>query len=232
MAFGSLIDYESQKIKKTVLSTTVAELYSLMKCFGSCQFLRGLWMDISGEVANLHIRTDAKNLVTTARTIHLPDRNETIHMISVAKGSLPQEVFMILAHIPTQNCLADCLTKTSAKAGNLITAVQTGKLLDVDIQPVVQTLMVHKAFLSTWCRKFMHTREKEVFFLNTLKISLAPTPQEGPFQVMFVGSQQQKEQKELNTSERKGQDATKTTSALADSCFQFPWSVVPMTALT
>ena len=31
----------------------------------------------------------------------------------------------------TQNCLADCLTKASGKADNLITAVQTGKLLDV-----------------------------------------------------------------------------------------------------
>ena len=41
MSYGSLIDYESQKIKKTVLSTTMAELYSFMKCFGSCQFLRG-----------------------------------------------------------------------------------------------------------------------------------------------------------------------------------------------
>ena len=28
---------------KNVLSTTVAELYSFMMCFGSCQFLRGLW---------------------------------------------------------------------------------------------------------------------------------------------------------------------------------------------
>ena len=30
-------------------------------------------MDISGEIANIHMRTDAKNLVTTARTIHLPE---------------------------------------------------------------------------------------------------------------------------------------------------------------
>ena len=59
---GTLIDYESQKIKKIVLSTIVAVLYSFMMCFGSCQFLRGLWMEISGEVA--------KNLVTTARTKH------------------------------------------------------------------------------------------------------------------------------------------------------------------
>ena len=41
---GSLIDYESQQIKRTVLSTTASELYSFMKCFGTCQFLLGLWM--------------------------------------------------------------------------------------------------------------------------------------------------------------------------------------------
>ena len=102
------------------------------------------------------------------------------------------------------------------------------KLLEVDIHPDFRTLMEHKAFLSTWCKTFMHTREKEVFFLNTLKISLAPIHQEGLFQVMFVVTQQQK----LNTRERKGQDATKITSAFADSCIQFLWSAMPMTALT
>ena len=39
MTYGSLIASESQKIKKTVPSTTVAELYSFMKCLGSCQCL-------------------------------------------------------------------------------------------------------------------------------------------------------------------------------------------------
>ena len=43
-------------------------------------------------------------------------------------------------------------TKASAKADNLVTAVQTGKLLDVDIHPDFRTLMEHKAFLSTWCK--------------------------------------------------------------------------------
>ena len=70
MSCGSLIEYESQRIKRIVLSTTLAELYSIMKCFGSCQFLRGLWVDIFGEVPDINIRTDAKNLVTTARTIN------------------------------------------------------------------------------------------------------------------------------------------------------------------
>ena len=45
---------------------------------------------------------------------------------------------------------------------------------------------------------------------------------------MFVGTQQTKEQKELNTRERKGQDATKITFAFADSCIQFLWSVLPI----
>ena len=70
MSHGSLVDYEGQKIKRTVVTTTVAELYSFTKCFGSCQVLLELWIDLSGEVADMHTRTDAKNLVTTARTIH------------------------------------------------------------------------------------------------------------------------------------------------------------------
>ena len=102
-----------------------------MKCFGSCRFLCGLWMDISGAVANFPMRTDAKNLLTTARTIHLPEQMETIHMISML------------------NRLAGCSTKASPKAETLITAVKTWRLLDVDIHPNCRTLMEHKAFLST-----------------------------------------------------------------------------------
>ena len=131
MSYGSLINYESQKIKKIVLSRTVADLYSFMKCFGSCQFLPRLWMDISGEVADIHMRTDAKNLVTTARTTHLLEQEETIHMILMLRKETCSGNIHDLAHTPAQNCLADCSTKASAKADNLITAVKTGRLLDV-----------------------------------------------------------------------------------------------------
>ena len=83
-------------------------------------------MDISDEIANIHMKTDAKNLVTAARTIHFPDQKETIHMMrkEACSGSIHDT-----AHIPNQNCLADCLTKASAKADNLITALKTGKML-------------------------------------------------------------------------------------------------------
>ena len=167
MSYGSLVDYESQKIKKIVLSTTVAELFSFMRCFGSCQFLSEIWMDMSGEVANIHMRTDAMNLVTIARTIHLPEQKETIHMISMMRKDACSGSIHDLAHIPNQNCLTVCLTKASAKADNWITVVKAGRFSDVDIHPNFKTLMEHKAFLSTLC---------------------APTPREEPFHVMFVRS--------------------------------------------
>ena len=77
---------------------------------------------------NLHMRTDAKNLETTARTIHLPEQKETIHMISMLLTEASSGSIHDVAHIPTPNCLADWLTKASAKADNLITAVQTGNI--------------------------------------------------------------------------------------------------------
>ena len=105
MSCGSLVDCESSRIMKIVLSTTVAELHAFMKCVGSCQFIRGLWMDPSGEVAKIHMRTDAKNLVTIARTIHLPEQKETIHMISMSRKEGCLGSIHYLAHIPTQKLL-------------------------------------------------------------------------------------------------------------------------------
>ena len=102
-------------IKIIVLSTTVAELYFFMKCFGSHQFLRRLLMNISGEVAKIHMTTGAKNVVTTARTIQLPEQKETIHMISMLRKKARSGSIHDVAHIPTQNCLADCRTTASAK---------------------------------------------------------------------------------------------------------------------
>ena len=100
---GSLVDYESKKIKRTTLSTTVAELYSFMKCFGTCQFLRGLFMDISGCVAQLHMRTDANNLVTTAGTTHLPEQQETIHMIQMLRKESCSGAIDDLSHVRTEH---------------------------------------------------------------------------------------------------------------------------------
>ena len=130
MSCGSLVDYESQRI----------------------------WMDLSGEVANIHMRTDAKNLVTTARAIHLPEQKETIHMISLLQNEAISGCIYDLAHIPTPHCLADCLTKASAKADYLITAVQTGKLLDVNIHPFFRTLMEHEAFFVNLVQKHFCTQ--------------------------------------------------------------------------
>ena len=49
ISYGSLVDFESQNIESALLYCSGAIL--LQEFFGSCQFLRGLWMDLSGEIA-------------------------------------------------------------------------------------------------------------------------------------------------------------------------------------
>ena len=96
---GSLIFFESTKIKRTTLSTTVAELYALMKCYRTCQMLRGLIKDITGLSSEIHMRTDANNLVTTASTTHVPEQQETIHMIQMLRKEACSGSIADLSHI-------------------------------------------------------------------------------------------------------------------------------------
>ena len=143
---GSLVDYESHKITVTTQSTTVAELHAFMKCFGTCLFLKGLWADISGENAEIHMRTDANNLVTTAKTTHAPEQKETIHLVQMLRKESISGRIDDLAHVSSADCLSDCLTKHSAKPDALIKAVESGTLMNIDKHPPFRTLLKHKAF--------------------------------------------------------------------------------------
>ena len=93
-------------------------------------------MDISGMQAEIHMRTDAKNLVTTASTTHLPEQKETIHMISMMRKEACSGSINDLAHVASQDCLSDCLTKHTANPDNLINAIKNGVLPSVDMHPV------------------------------------------------------------------------------------------------
>ena len=165
---GSLIFFESTKIKRTTLSTTVAELYALMKCYGTCQMLRGLIKDITGHSCELHMRTDANNLVTTASTTHVPEQQETIHMIQMLRKEACSGSIADLSHIRTQWCLADCLTKKSANPQALIDAVRQGLLKEVDAHPPFRTLVEHKAYLRSWLPTVCHhvNFALDVFYLG------------------------------------------------------------------
>ena len=165
---GPLIFFESTKMKRTTLSTTVAELYALMKCYGTCQMLRGLIKDITGHSRELHMRTDANNLVTTASATHIPEQQETIHMIQMLRKEACSGSIADLSHIRTQWCLADCLTKKSANPQALIDAVRQGILKEVDAHPPFRTLVEHKAYLRSWLPTVCHhvNFALDVFFLG------------------------------------------------------------------
>ena len=64
-------------------------------------YLKGLWQDISGEAVEIHMRTDAHNLVTTASTTHLPEQKETIHMIQMLRKESNRGRIDDLAHVVT-----------------------------------------------------------------------------------------------------------------------------------
>ena len=144
---GSLIFFEPTTIRGTTLSTTVAELFSLMKCYGTCQMLRGLIKDTTGSSSEIHMRTDANNLAATASTTHVPEKQETIHMIQMLRKEACSGSIAGLSHIRTQWCLADCLIKKSANPQNLVDAVRSGILKEVDSHPPFRSFLEHKDYL-------------------------------------------------------------------------------------
>ena len=106
-------------------------------------------MDISATAAEIHMRTDANNLVTTASTTHLPEQRETIHMINQLRHEACSGAIDDLAHVVSDDCMADCLTKASAKPNALIKTVETGNILNVDKHPPFRELRKtkHKAYV-------------------------------------------------------------------------------------
>ena len=81
------------------MSTTDAKLYSLMKGFGTCVYLKGLWADLSGENSEIHLRTDANNLVTTAKITHQLEQKETIHLIQMLRRESNSGSIDDLSHV-------------------------------------------------------------------------------------------------------------------------------------
>ena len=129
-------------------------------------------MDIACEVAPLHMRTDANNLVTTAQTTHLPEQKETIHMIQMLRKVACSSGIDDLAHVASGDCLSDCLTKSSAKPDALIKAVALATLPNADKNPVFRKLMAphHKAWLARWiCLNLRKPHKIETFFGDYVK---------------------------------------------------------------
>ena len=96
------------------------------------------------------MRTDANNLVTIASTTHVPEQQDTNHMIQMLRKEACSGFIADLSHIRIQWCLADGLTKKFANPENLIDAVRNGILKEVDSHPLFRSLLEHKAYLRSW----------------------------------------------------------------------------------
>ena len=62
--------------------------------------------DITGLSSEIHMRTDATNLVTAASTTHVPEQQETIHMIQMLRKEACSGSIADLSHIRIQWCFS------------------------------------------------------------------------------------------------------------------------------
>ena len=110
---------------------------------------------MSGESADIHMRTDANNLVSTASTTHLPEQRETIHMINQLRRESCSGSIADLAHVSTTEQMADVFTKDKADIKYLETAIETGCLPNCDKHIPFREIMrdKHKAFFVAWLVK-------------------------------------------------------------------------------
>ena len=105
-------------------------------------------MDMTAQPVEVHLRTDANNLVTTAASTRLPEQKDTSLMMQVLRQEACSGQTHDLAHLLTQYCLADPLTKNFVSPSLLISTVQTGVLREVDTHPPFRSTLQHKAFVT------------------------------------------------------------------------------------
>ena len=82
------------------------------------------------------------SLPSCSLATHLPEQKETHHLNT---GNIDD-----LSHVASEFCLADPLTKHSAKPDELVRSIETGTLRQVDTHPPFRTLVKHKAFITEW----------------------------------------------------------------------------------
>ena len=71
-----------------------------------------------------------------------------------------------LSHIASEYCLADPLTKSSAKPDQLVKTIETGVMENVDVHPPFRSLLKHKAFLCQWVADHMHDARHGLAFMH------------------------------------------------------------------
>ena len=115
-------------------------------------------MDLTGETALCHMRTDAYNLVTTASTTHLPEQKETIHMINQLRHEACSGSIADLAHVSSTEQMADVFTKDKAAVEHLKKAVEGGRLPNCNKHVPFREMMrdKHKALFITWLVRNLH----------------------------------------------------------------------------
>ena len=72
-----------------------------------------------------------------------------------------------LAHVRTEGCLSDCLTKQNIKADALIKAEETGTLNNINTHPSFRELLKHRAYMHQWIAMHVPQAAVAACFMGT-----------------------------------------------------------------
>ena len=90
-----------------------------------------------------------------------PGQKETHHLFQMLRHESNSGQLDDLSHIASEYCLADRLTKSSAKPDQLVKTIETGVMENVDVHPPFRSLL-----LSQWVADHMHDARHGLAFMN------------------------------------------------------------------
>ena len=133
MSYGSLIDYESPKVQTDCTLNNRGRIVFFRKIFWFMPVPReyGWTYLVKLQTFTWDSRKEPGNNSKNKKNNSFTWTDATIQIISILRNEDSSGSIHDLAHILTQNILADCSTKSSVRADNLITAVKTERLFDV-----------------------------------------------------------------------------------------------------
>ena len=206
MSFGSLVDYESQKIKGNVLSRKRGRIVF---------FREMLWfMPVSPWTVDRHVRWGCRNshqdwweeLGDNSKNNSLTwQKGNNSYEFHVAKGSLFRKYSWSCSHSNSQ-FVGRLLDEVIGESRQSDHSSENWEIFGSGCSSKLQGTHGAQGLLIKRVQNIHAHKGETCFFLNALRIYLSPAPLEGPFHAMF-----------LRTSmDSVSQDATKIMSALAD----------------
>ena len=120
--------WQSRKIRRVVKSTLSAETMALMEGAEHCFLLKTMLKEILNTDVPISVKTDSKSLYDALLTSNTLEDKRLKVDICVVRDYIKKEEIKEVCWIPTEQQLADCLTKSGANPAKLLKVLDSAHL--------------------------------------------------------------------------------------------------------